>query len=390
MADPAGILPRMELVEAFGRQVRACAELGSPMYADLLTRATEDLSSGGALAEVLVGHEDDPGPSALALRLLGSVHRLVLERRAGDLAAYYPSVGGTWEADSGWDAFRTLLAEQAGAVREWLDRPPQTNEVGRAAALMGGLLHVGETYRQPVRLFEVGSSGGLNLLADRFCYVDEPGTEYGDPGSPVRLDPAWRGRPLMPWPGLEIVERVGSDLMPVDVGTTEGRLALTAYVWPDQTHRLERLRGALDLAGRTPLDVRRAGAAGFVDGIQLRRGTTTVLWHSVMWQYLDQVEQAQMTDRLGALGDRATHEAPFAHLFLEPTRRQAGGPHEFLVVLELWPSGERRILGEAAPPRAAHDVGVAGMGEETSRPCRARRARVKGPRPLSHRRSIHG
>jgi len=112
------------------------------MYAELLSRVVDDLVHGGPSVVVLAGHEDDPGPSALGLRLLGSVHRLVLQRRAAELAVYYPSVGGTWDVDGGWPAFRRLLAEQPDAVREWLDRPPQTNEVGRAGALVGGLLHL--------------------------------------------------------------------------------------------------------------------------------------------------------------------------------------------------------------------------------------------------------
>ncbi len=70
----------MDLVAAFRRQADACAELDSPMYADLLHRTAADLEAGGPVCTVLAGHEDDPGPSAIALRLLGSVHRLVLER----------------------------------------------------------------------------------------------------------------------------------------------------------------------------------------------------------------------------------------------------------------------------------------------------------------------
>src|ERR1700712_1946607 len=120
----------MDLVAAFTQQARACEVLGSPMYAGLLGRLVVDLEEGGPTRDVLVGHEDDPGPSALALRLLGSVHRLVLERRAGALAAYYPSVGGTWDDAAGSAAFVQLLEDQREAVREWLDRPPQTNEVG--------------------------------------------------------------------------------------------------------------------------------------------------------------------------------------------------------------------------------------------------------------------
>ncbi|MGZ5418611.1 MAG: DUF2332 domain-containing protein [Nocardioides sp.] len=339
----------MDLVESFRRQGQACENLGSPMYAALLGRLADDIEQrrGQSVAsQLLAGHEDDPGPSALALRLLGSVHRLVLERRAPELALFYPSVGGTWDLDGGWAAFERLLASSPDDVREWLDRPPQTNEVGRAGALMGGLLSLG--HRLPVRLFEIGSSGGLNLLADRFGYVDSSGTPFGDSAAVVRLDGAWQGRPLRPWPDLEIVERVGSDVMPVDVATTEGRLTLTAYVWPDQTVRHERLRGALALAEQTPVEVRRQDAVSFAEAIELREGTTTVLWHSVMWQYLTAEDQAAVTARVEALGAAATDDAPFAHLFLEPTRRTPDSPHDFLVVLTEWPSGERGILGDSA------------------------------------------
>src|SRR3712207_3848385 len=90
-------------------QAQACSDLGSPMYAELLTRCAADVEAGGPTAQVLEGHEADPGPSALGLRLLGSVHRLVLERRAGELAAFYPSVGGTWEPAAGWRAFSAVV-----------------------------------------------------------------------------------------------------------------------------------------------------------------------------------------------------------------------------------------------------------------------------------------
>jgi hypothetical protein len=331
------------MLDAFRRQAAACADLGSPMYAALLDRCADDIEADGVVAAVLAGHEDDPGPSALALRLMGSVHRLVLDRRAGELATFYPSVGGAWEPDGGWTAFRALLQDHPGNVRAWLDRPPQTNEVGRAAALMGGLLHL--RHRLPVRLFEIGSSGGLNLLADRFAYGDDEGDVFGDPTSAVHLADAWRGRPLEPWPGLEVVERLGSDVMPVDVRTTEGRLTLTAYVWPDQRERLERLRGALAVAQETPVEVRRSAARDFVEQIVLRPGCVTVLWHSVMWQYLDDDEQRDVTAAIDRLGAEATDEAPFAHLVLEPLRRTPESQHEFLVALAEWPTGERRILG---------------------------------------------
>ncbi len=335
----------MDLVAAVRVQASACADLGSPMYDELLRAVADDLEAGGPAAELLRDHLDAPGPSGVALRLAGSVHRLVLERRAGALAAYYPSVGGHWEPMGGWTAFRRVLAEQPEAVLEWLDRPPQTNEVGRATGLMGGLLTLARTDPRPVRLFEIGSSGGLNLLADHFRYVTDDGRAIGPVDSPVVLEPAWTGPVPVGGRVPEIVERVGSDVRPVDVRSAEGRLTLTAYVWPDQSHRHERLRGALALAERVSYDVHLESAAALVDRIGLGSGATTVLWHSVMWQYLERDEQRRVQAGIDALAAAATSDAPFAHLFLEPTR--VGGTHEFLVVLECWPDGSRTVLGRS-------------------------------------------
>ena len=344
----------MDLASAFRGQARACASLGSPMYADLLGRVADALTAGGDDAEpfarVLAGHEEAPGPAALALRLMGSVHRLVLERRAGALATFYPSVGGTFEPEGCWAAFAALVADEPDAVREWLDRPPQTNEVGRSAALTAGLLEIGRHTALPVHLVEIGSSGGLNLLADRFAYVDDQGRVHGDADSPVRLEGAWTGPG--PWtdPGTRwpvVAERRGSDVMPVDVSTTAGRLTLTAYVWADMTARLERLRGALRLAAETPTPVQRIGARELVAGVEPAPGAVTVLWHSVMWQYLDRAEQDDVVARTEELGAAATDAAPFAHLSLEPRRRAPGEDHEFWLVLRLWPGGETRWLARS-------------------------------------------
>jgi hypothetical protein len=43
---------------------------------------------GEVLYGVLSGHEDDPGASALALRLMGAVHRIVLRGDAPELARH--------------------------------------------------------------------------------------------------------------------------------------------------------------------------------------------------------------------------------------------------------------------------------------------------------------
>jgi hypothetical protein len=212
---------------------------------------------------------------------------------------------------------------------------------------MTGLLEIRRRNALPVRLFEVGSSGGLNLLVDRFRYV-WPGGSLGPDDSPVVLDPAWaRAPPVREPPG--IIERTGSDVMPVDARTTEGRLALTAYVWPDQVHRFERLRGAFAIAEETAYDVRHQAAADFVNKLTLAAGAVTVLWHSVVWQYVPRDQQERISARLAQLGDSADEDSPLVHLYAEPVRRTPQSRHEFLVCAHSWPGdGERRVLGTMA------------------------------------------
>ncbi|MFI7066583.1 DUF2332 domain-containing protein [Kribbella sp. NPDC050124] len=338
----------MHVVETLQRQAVACEELGSPMYAELCRLLVDDYEVGGVSTGVLAGYEDRPFGDAIALRLLGSVHRQVLAGVLPELAAFYPSVGGSWDPVLGWEAFEQVLQSRSAELRSLLTQPPQTNEVGRAAALYGGLLQLAADVPLPVRLFEIGASGGLNLRADHFRYNLADGTGYGPAESPVVFDGAWSGRTLKPVP-LRIAERVGSDIAPVNPLTDDGARTLTSYVWPDMPVRLGRLRGALAIAREVPADVHREDAVSFVRGLELSRGHVTVLWHSIMWQYLTRFDRAAVESHLAELGAQADESSPLARLRLEPLQRTPTGAFEFLVELQLWPGGVRRVLGRADP-----------------------------------------
>jgi hypothetical protein len=52
--------------------------LGPPLYGNLLEHVAADVEDRGPSWEILQGHERDPSGSALALRLMGAVNRLVL------------------------------------------------------------------------------------------------------------------------------------------------------------------------------------------------------------------------------------------------------------------------------------------------------------------------
>lgn len=335
------------LLHSLRVQARSCTALGSPMYGELLDRIAADVETGGIFAEVLAGHEQDPGPSGLGLRLLGGLHRVVLDGRVPGLRRWYPSVGGCWDANGAWPDITATARSLTGELRDALGRPPQTNEVGRSAALLGGLLILADRFPLPIRLFEIGASAGLNLRADRYLYRYSSG-QWGPADSPVVIDDAWHGR-VPPGGAVDMVERQGYDIAPVDIADDEGEQTLLSYVWPDMTVRLDRLRGAIDIARRIPASVQRRSAADAVGGIKLTRGALTVLWHSVIWQYLTPAEQHAVDDGIEVLGGQADERSPFAHLSLEPRRRVPGARHQFLLRSRSWPDRADHILARGSP-----------------------------------------
>jgi hypothetical protein len=323
-------------------QASACRMIGSPLYELLLTEAAADVERGGPVWEILVEHQSDPTESMLGLRLMAGVHRLVLEGRAPRLAALYPSAGGQVEPDRAWPEFKSLLVEQCDALRALTDRPCQTNEVGRSAALLGGFLLVARETGLPLRLLEIGSSAGLNLCFDRYFYSGA-GLSFGDPASPVRFeDVVSEGRP--PFDQVfELMERRGCDASPLDATSREDRLTLLSSVWPDQVERIEQLRAALDLVAADPPLVEGASAGRWLEQAlkEPRPGAATVVFHSIVWQYLGAGERERVKAAIEVAGARADAKAPVAWL-----RMELGGELAD-VHLTMWPGGEESLIARA-------------------------------------------
>jgi hypothetical protein len=319
--------PREVLAGRLRFQAQGCTELGSPFYGALLESAALDLEAGGAVWEALEGFEQEPEWSALALRLMGAVHRLVLQDRLPQLAPHYPSVGGDGDASSAWPAFRDALPEHCTQIRRLIASGCQTNEVGRSAALLGGFLEVAHRTRLPLRILEIGASAGLNLRWDRYRY-ESGETGWGDEHSRVRFVNVFDVPPPLDRVA-EVVERKGCDLQPIDPTTDEGALTLRSFIWADQLGRLSRLDGAIEIAGAgraqgepkiAPAIVERLDAATFLER-ELdapRADVATVVYHSVFIQYLTDGVHRRITGAIDQAISRATPDAPVYHLSMEP------------------------------------------------------------------------
>ena len=75
-----GMGTRSEVADKVRIQAGWC-RTGSPLYESLLTRAADDIEAGGPSWDVMSVLADAKLEAAPALRLMGSVHRLVLEDR---------------------------------------------------------------------------------------------------------------------------------------------------------------------------------------------------------------------------------------------------------------------------------------------------------------------
>jgi hypothetical protein len=336
------------MVEALRLQARTCAELGSLFSAGVLERIAGDVEADGPFAALLRTWADRPLTAimndAAPLRILGGLHHLVLTGAAPKLAAGYPEQS----PQPDWVLLDRLIPEagrdHAADLAAFIQSPPQTNEVRRSLCLCGGFLTVAAEMGAPLRCFEIGASAGLNLNWDYFRYEFGAEAAWGDPGSPVRLSGDWTGAapPLAP---AHVISRAGCDRAPVDLGDPAARTRLQAYVWADQRDRLDRLRAAITLAGETGVSVARADAGEWVDAnVKPESGAATVLYHSVVWQYLPPETQARIERAIGRAAAAASDAAPFAWLRMEPVRRAPAIDMELR--LTLWPGGQERRLAQ--------------------------------------------
>jgi hypothetical protein len=268
----------------------------SPLYVELIRAAADDIEAGGAVARLLEGIDVPPG-SVPALRLMGALHYLALSGRA----------------PLSLDA----VDEHSDEIHERLHRTVQTNDVGRAAVLYAALLWLVARRPEPIRLLEIGASAGLNLLADRYCYV-VGGAELGDPASAVRLVEPWERGPDVDLKHaaarLRIVGRAGCDLAPLDPRRVDDRLTLMSYIWPDEPERLERTRAALELAARDTPPVARSGAAEWLRSLPPSEDAVTIIWQSIFRQYLTDDEWAELEE---------AHPDGAVWLRMEPTDDEA-------------------------------------------------------------------
>lgn len=316
--------------------------MGSPFTGRVLDLLSERLDERTAVGRKVLSWSGRLRDDALSLRLAGGLHRLVLSGEDTRLAEVYPASGNEAGDETLWQAIDAALGAHDTQLAAFIDSPPQTNEVARSGVLLGGFLTVAAETGLPLRTLEIGASAGLNLHWDAWNYALD-NARWGDPGGPLQLTPEWRGPPPR-LQSVRVLSRAGCDRAPFDPADPVQALRLRAYIWADQTQRLQRIDAAIAHAAASPVRVERADADAWVAARlrHLPEGSTTVLYHSIMWQYLPDATRAAIRAAVEDAGQRASAEAPFAWLRMEPVPQ--GGACELR--LALWPGGEDRRLAD--------------------------------------------
>lgn len=338
-----------DLLRVLRRQAEGCRRFGSPFCGALMDLIAVDLEAGGPVAELLAPWADADYRSAfdaaVALRISNAFNHLAMSGEAAALSAVWPKRGRDWDIETVWTTVRAAVPDHFDALAAFMTHEPQTNEVRRSIALLGGFLAVAAETGLPRRCFEIGASAGLNLYWDLFHH-EMGASSWGDPTSPVQLATDWSGSlpPLVP---VQVIERAACDRRPTDLNDPAQRRRLLACIWPDQYDRLDRSRAAIDLALAQKVKVEQADALDWTRArVGPQVGAATVLYHSSFWFYLAPETQAGLRAEIERLGASASAEAPFALLSKEPSLSDQATDH---VRLTLWPGGEERVLAESHP-----------------------------------------
>ena len=344
MPEPlvAGNATKLEL--AFEAQARSAHRMSSPLYGSLMDALLVDCQARGLTYEILDGVSEKPFDDAVPLRYLATAHRLALGGHAGALTHFYPSCGGSWQGEDISSEFLALVDEHRDEFASGARRNVQTNEVGRAPVLASAFALITRRHRLPLDQLEIGASAGLLSRWDKYVY-DTGTSRLGNPDSALQFGSKWWatqapdiGEPVI------VASRCASDISPIDVSTPDGRLTMLSFVWPDHAERVIRLRAALDVAAMTPLVIECADAGEWLAQQLATRphtGRATVVFHSIVWQYLPTATRDAVRRALFACGERARADAPLLWLRMEPATAEFAN-----VRLTTWPGGVDETLAE--------------------------------------------
>ncbi|MBL0925269.1 MAG: DUF2332 domain-containing protein [Sphingomonadaceae bacterium] len=357
MADDfsQGVMDNGHIVSGIKFQAEHCRRNDAPVTARIIEAQLALLHGNTMCGQRIATWPGLPLEDAMPLRLAGGFHHLLL---SGDDDRLVPVYKAEVTEQPGVDAIvAAVTADHDARLLAWFDGPPQTNEAGRSASFMAGLLWLSDKAGPHFELNELGASAGINTMMERYHY-DLGGITVGPVTSPMQIKPEWRGPPP-PAADVDIVSICGCDQAPVDLSDPDAALRVKSYVWPENAGRLERMDAAIALAVQKRPDVVQADA---LDWVMERlsspqdMGVVRVINHSIVWQYIPEDRRRRISEAIEAKGLEASTDRPLAWMMLETNRQTF--KHELSI--KYWPGPDTwHVLAEAQ----AHGAWVQWSGD---------------------------
>lgn len=222
---------------------------GSPMYQFLSIQVSQDLELINLAKET---DSRQPAPNLF----FAAVHFLLMQNPSEELARYYPSIGGDFQASPlMFECFKDFCIKFSSQIGEILkSRLVQTNEVQRCALLFPAVSFVSQKSAQSkLALVDIGVSGGLNFLMDKAQIQYTDGRTFGPSQALLQIRCESKGNPIPLDRHAVIIDRIGIDLNPINLLNEDERQWNLALIWPDQLERIERFKSAIQLLKITPL-----------------------------------------------------------------------------------------------------------------------------------------
>lgn len=336
---------REKIIEAFRDQARFCRMGGAHFTAAVIDAAHEELEAGGVLFDLVEKVDGDPLKRALALRVAGALHALVLDNRSDELSVFYNSPNKTPDVEALRKIISPLWDRERAHFESYVANAPQTNEVRRAAALLLGFSKIAEISNAPLDLLEVGSSAGLLLTWDKYRY-DYGDAQWGEGEAEITSE--WRGdEPPELYAPITVRNRAGCDLSPIDLSDPAQLLRARSYIWPEDASRRVLFDKAVEEKLSLGVNVEKADALVWLKAKLSKRAddAVTVIFHSVFSQYLSEDQREQLCAMVEQAGAVAESNAPLAYLRFEP--EAFGDALHFNVTLQFWPDGREMHIARA-------------------------------------------
>ncbi len=324
----------LSVAEAYANQAAYCRANGSPSTARVIEAVVELVGQGepGAFLARIREWQGAILGDAVPLRSAGALRGLWL---SGEEPGLIPIYAGE-EADD-LEIVAKAIRRHEAFLLPWLDGPPQTNEAGRSSTYVSAMLWLAAQGLPPrFECLEIGSSAGINLMIERYSY-DLGGVRTGPRDAAMHFAPEWRGNPP-PSSRIAFESLRGCDVAPVDLADPAKALRLRAYIWEEHAVRFERLDAAIAAAKVQPPELVAMNAADFVEAELAKpqpAGTTRVLMHTVVWQYVPEDQQRRIEAAMEEYGTGASEDRALAWISLEGDRSVLA--HALKV--RTWPQG---------------------------------------------------